>query len=64
MDGRGCDRRYMRRVLTHPFVLGVAGVVVTLLVWSIAKHVYDDHLALHYMADYLNRHAQQINKLP
>lgn len=49
----------MRRALI-PALWGAVGVLVVLLL----IHLWSDHVALHTMLDYLNSHADKINKLP
>ncbi len=51
----------------RPFWVGFLGVLAALAVLALVVlviHLWSDHRALHVVVDYLNSHADKINKLP
>lgn len=56
-----------RALITSSFArgfLGALAAVVLVIGVLLAIHLWSDHVALHTMLDYLNTHADKINKLP
>jgi len=47
-----------------PFLKGFAGALVGALLLMGALHLYQDHQALHQLAEFINLHAEKIAKLP
>lgn len=57
----------MHRLLANSFVRGFLGAtlaIACLFAGLLVIHLWSDHLALHTLIDYLNAHAEKINKLP
>jgi len=54
----------VHRLLTSPFAKGFLGAIIAVALIALAIHLWSDHQALHVLVNYLNTHADKINKLP